>query len=963
MPPAVTVPAGLAAARERVVRQFRKKLGESTDVTFAPDSRAVMLLRLSSKSGDREPNTVTVARAFLARFQRFLDPSIDPSEYQLSEDERGCAGKVVVFDRVVAGLRVVGSKMTMRFDRDGALREVVNGVASSPATVLPAVESAGASTPPAGAMSEAVLVPEADGLRTADMRVWHDPQGSSYHVVFSGASGQPAYTAGVEPSDRPGPAPQFLVDSRTGLPESVNYYAIGGVSVPSFAAEHNPAEIVYRFLGEHPALFHTGAPRCQFGVKSITRSPLLPMTSFVRVEQQYLGIPVSGAELIFDVSDDGRVMAVTGHVLPSIELDPTPRITKADAVGAAKAALLEILRHDSSQKQQRREIADATSVPELVVFPGTIASNSKLPDRLAYQLTIGPAGVYIDAEKGDLLFTYGTRAGQSVNDGLTLPEFARGLFIPLIRNGRPLGLPLNPDAAPAAFAITATRAFFTVLGWSGQNRLGDPYVINSNVRLSNGCPNAFFDIILTREAYLCPGVGPHSDVVAHELTHGVIAASSGLIYENESGALHEAYADLFGNLIFPDVTLPGAPPSWLIGEPSAGGGAALSVRNMNPPGTAAVGSTVFAPDPATFSGYRDRNAAGSGCSVVPWSCDFGFVHSNNGILNRAHVILSDGIPGMTLPGIGRARLAPLAFLVMTARLTPFALMRDAAVGTRDLVALLAGGGIFTPREVDHAATAFRMVELDPAMSTGWSEPAIGFTGTDVRFGSGETTDSGCMVTNVRAVLDTPLLGMNTIDLAPGTSFPAAIDLTVEGISFAPAPAAGTMPSPIGTRAKLHAISWFNIYGVKPHFRSDVIAPPPSGTTICGATAGRVPIERTSGTLTRSALFGGTTRDSIGNSSSSIAAGCVVNETLVELLDAAGSVVAGPSARATDTVVLFHAFGLPVRSTRSATIVALPGPRPPDLSALVDSTFGIGTFATFRLHYRMEQPVSGPTCNP
>src|SRR5437763_9278606 len=137
VPPAVTIPAGLAAARERVVRELRKNLGDSADITFARDSRAVMLLRLPSKSGDREPNTETAARAFLERFQRFLDPSIDPLEYQLSGDERGYDGKVVVFDRVVDGLRVVGSKMTLRFDRDGALREVVNGVASSPATILP----------------------------------------------------------------------------------------------------------------------------------------------------------------------------------------------------------------------------------------------------------------------------------------------------------------------------------------------------------------------------------------------------------------------------------------------------------------------------------------------------------------------------------------------------------------------------------------------------------------------------------------------------------------------------------------------------------------------------------------------------------------------------------------------------------------------------------------------------------
>ncbi len=38
------------------------------------------------------------------------------------------------------------------------------------------------------------------------------------------------------------------------------------------------------------------------------------------------------------------------------------------------------------------------------------------------------------------------------------------------------------------------------------------------------------------------------DVVAHELTHGVTDYSSGLIYQNESGALNEAFSDIMGDL-------------------------------------------------------------------------------------------------------------------------------------------------------------------------------------------------------------------------------------------------------------------------------------------------------------------------------------------------------------------------------------------------------------------------------
>ncbi|MBL30239.1 MAG: hypothetical protein CMC81_03215 [Flavobacteriaceae bacterium] len=48
------------------------------------------------------------------------------------------------------------------------------------------------------------------------------------------------------------------------------------------------------------------------------------------------------------------------------------------------------------------------------------------------------------------------------------------------------------------------------------------------------------------------------DVVAHELTHGIIQYTASLIYQNESGALNESFADIFGVMIDRD--------DWTLGE-------------------------------------------------------------------------------------------------------------------------------------------------------------------------------------------------------------------------------------------------------------------------------------------------------------------------------------------------------------------------------------------------------------
>ncbi len=49
-------------------------------------------------------------------------------------------------------------------------------------------------------------------------------------------------------------------------------------------------------------------------------------------------------------------------------------------------------------------------------------------------------------------------------------------------------------------------------------------------------------------AFLKPLCGA-LDVAAHELTHGVIEATANLVYQNESGAINESFADIFGVMI------------------------------------------------------------------------------------------------------------------------------------------------------------------------------------------------------------------------------------------------------------------------------------------------------------------------------------------------------------------------------------------------------------------------------
>ena len=138
------------------------------------------------------------------------------------------------------------------------------------------------------------------------------------------------------------------------------------------------------------------------------------------------------------------------------------------------------------------------------------------------------------------------------------------------------------------------------------------------------------------------------DVVGHELTHGVTEATSNLIYQNESGALNEAFSDIMGTAI----EYAYGSGNWTIGEDVTVG--SNGIRNMANPGEDG--------DP---SYYADRYT-GTG--------DNGGVHINSGIANHWFYLLVNGgqnanparRSGSNVQGIGLAAAEQIAYTGFTA---------------------------------------------------------------------------------------------------------------------------------------------------------------------------------------------------------------------------------------------------------------------------------------------------------
>lgn len=125
-------------------------------------------------------------------------------------------------------------------------------------------------------------------------------------------------------------------------------------------------------------------------------------------------------------------------------------------------------------------------------------------------------------------------------------------------------------------------------------------------------------------------------IVGHELSHGVVQYSGGLTYQDQSGALNESFADVFGVMAEQYArkqTVSEA--SWLVGATIFGPeihGQAL--RSLKTPGLA-YDDPLLGKDPQPY--HMDL--------YVNTSSDYGGVHINSGIPNQAFYLLAQLLGG------------------------------------------------------------------------------------------------------------------------------------------------------------------------------------------------------------------------------------------------------------------------------------------------------------------------------
>lgn len=168
------------------------------------------------------------------------------------------------------------------------------------------------------------------------------------------------------------------------------------------------------------------------------------------------------------------------------------------------------------------------------------------------------------------------------------------------------------------------------------------------------------------------------DVVAHELTHGVIQFSGRLPYFGQAGAVAEHIADAFAQQVVQfNLAQTAVQADWRIGagvlSPAVNG---TALRSMINPGTA-YDDPVLGRDPQPCH-MRD---------YVDSAEDNGGVHVNSGILNRAFAMAAIALGGYTWTCIGR-----IWYRVLKTSLTPATTFRSFASDTVRVAGELFGHG-------------------------------------------------------------------------------------------------------------------------------------------------------------------------------------------------------------------------------------------------------------------------------
>ncbi|MGW2335731.1 M4 family metallopeptidase [Streptomyces sp. NPDC001685] len=378
-------------------------------------------------------------------------------------------------------------------------------------------------------------------------------------------------------------------------------------------------------------------------------------TTHTRYERTYAGLPVLGGDLV--VHDKSGRTTVTKAGKATLALSSlTPKIT---ASGAAAKALGASEKADVKSPETER-------APRLVVWAGSgkpVLAWETVVEGVQKDGTPSELQVVTDAATGKQLLSAekvhtGSGTGQFVGEveiGTTASGSTYQLVDPDRANQKTYdlnqgtsgtgtlftddndvwgnGQPSDRQTAGVDVAFGAAATWDYYKDTYGRNGIrNDGVAAYSRAHYGNNYVNAFW-----QDSCFCMTYGDGAgnnhpltalDVAAHEMSHGVTAATAGLVYSGESGGLNEATSDIFAAAVEFHENLPADPGDYFVGEKIDINGDGTPLRYMDKPSK-------------------------DGASKDNWSSTLGGidVHYSSGPANHFFYLLSEGSGPKTVNGV------------------------------------------------------------------------------------------------------------------------------------------------------------------------------------------------------------------------------------------------------------------------------------------------------------------------
>ncbi len=405
------------------------------------------------------------------------------------------------------------------------------------------------------------------------------------------------------------------------------------------------------FLENHKGIYNLDDASHSF----IHKSTETDNYGFKRVilTQVHEGVPIFDGKLMFHFNAQNKLTAINGNFIPGIKLNTAPSMSEYQA---SNIALDKVHNQNINLSGAPLEVYEN----KLYVFQKGITEGYRGAHHLVYKIEVRNDAdvrefIFVDAHDGKIIEQY-TGIAHAIDRKIYEGNTSNTVWEEGDAFPGSLDIWQQNEVVVSGHAYNFFKNAFSYVSYNGADI--QMQVIN-NLDAPGWCPNASWN---GSTVNFCNGTAS-DDLIGHEWAHAYTEYTSGLIYHWQSGAINEAYSDIWGETIDllneyedegEDLSLRTdclSSDRWMMGEDASAFGGAI--RDMWDP--TCLGDPAKVSDDEFWCSFGDQ----------------GGVHTNSGVVNHTYALLVDGgeYNGQSISGINFTKAAHVFWRAQSQYLT------------------------------------------------------------------------------------------------------------------------------------------------------------------------------------------------------------------------------------------------------------------------------------------------------